>query len=410
MNVSRIRPVVSPHFRRDLAAQSLPSVASAVLARRPDVPMACLRPAVVAAEARRFVRAFPGRVLYAVKCNPDEAVLKALAAGGIRHFDAASLAEVRLVRRLFPDVGIHFMHPFKARSAIRESYAELGVRDFVIDTPEELTKIVEETDGATDLGLVVRLALDKGEARLDLSGKFGASPAEAVVLLRLAAERSGRLGLSFHVGSQCCDPAAWERALTVAGEVIDQSGVTLAVLDVGGGFPVAYPDQVPPPLGAFMAAIRRGVTRLGLPADCRLWCEPGRALVASGQSVVVRVVGRRGNALYLNDGVYGSLSDAGALGFRYPCRLIRDTGPSEAPLVGFSLFGPTCDSLDRMDGPFLLPADIMEGDWIEIGQLGAYGTCLRTGFNGFDEIIRVDVDESPLLQTSGYTAAAARAA
>ena len=211
-------------------------------------------------------------------------------------------------------------------------------------------------------------------------------------------------GVSFHVGSQCLDPLAWRDALALAGEVIRDAGVAIDIVDVGGGFPVAYPDVEPPPLGAFLAEIEAGFERLGLP-DARLWAEPGRALVAGGASVVVQVQQRRGDALYINDGVYGSLADAGALGFRYPVRLIRPDGAApSAQLVGFSFFGPTCDSADAMRGPFLLPADVAEGDWIEIGQLGAYGGCLRTAFNGFDRARLVEVRDGPLL-TAGTQAA-----
>ena len=358
--------------------------------------MLCLRPARARAEAARFVAAFPGHVLYAVKCNPDEAVLRALAEGGIHHFDAASIAEVRLVRRLFPAARIHFMHPIKARSAIREAYADHGVRDFVLDSHDELVKIVEETGDASDLCLIVRLGLDKGEARLDLSGKFGAGAPLAAELLRDCASRAATVGLSFHVGSQCCDPAAWERALHRADQVVRASGVRLDVLDVGGGFPVAYPDMRPLPLEAFLAAIARGVAAMDLPTGCVLWCEPGRALVAGCQSLVVQVQGRRDAMLFINDGVYGTLSDAGALGFRYPCRLIKAAGGSHGALRPFGFFGPTCDSLDRMEGPFRLPDDVAEGDWIEIGQMGAYGACLRTGFNGFDDVLRVEVGDSAM--------------
>lgn len=373
------------------------SVEAAVRIHRPEIPMLCLRPQVATAEALHFVESFPGDVLYAVKCNPDETLLRALAAGGIRHFDAASIGEVRLVRRLFPWAHIHFMHPVKARSAIRESYAEHGVRTFVLDRDEELTKIVEETGGARDLRLIVRLALGKGNARLDLSGKFGASPEVAVRLLRAAAASGAKVGLSFHVGSQCCDPSAWERAQAQADLVIREAGVPLDVLDVGGGFPVLYPDMQPPPLGEFVAAIRRALARMAVPAGCTLWCEPGRALVAASESLVVQVLAQRGDALYINDGVYGSLSDAGALlHFRYPCHLIPQKPRPPLSLRAFSLFGPTCDSLDRMQGPFMLPADVAEGDWIEIGQLGAYGACLRTAFNGFDDLLRVQVADEPL--------------
>jgi ornithine decarboxylase len=366
-----------------------------VAADRPDEPVHCLRPAVLAETARDFVQGFPGDVMYAVKCNPDPAVLRALHEGGVRHFDCASLPEIRLVRSMFLDAVIHFMHPVKARRAIREAWERHGVRDFVLDSAEELAKIREEvaaTGVAGTLGLVVRLALPKGAAKLDLSGKFGADFGSAVELLRAARAGAGMLGVSFHVGSQCLDPLAWRGALERTGRVIREAGVAVDVIDVGGGFPVAYPDQEPPPMGAFFAEIEAGVERLEMPG-VRLWAEPGRALVASGASVVVQVQARRGEALYVNDGVYGSLADAGTLGFRYPVRLIRPDGEASGETVGFSLFGPTCDSADVMRGPFWLPADVAEGDWIEIGQLGAYGACLRTAFNGFDRARIVEVED-----------------
>ena len=409
MSHMRFRQTVAP-IRRSSESRissrhrALPTVAEVVLAERPSVPLHCLRPEVAREAARRFIDGFPGQVLYAVKCNPEPALLRALWAGGVRHFDCASAGEVRLVRHLLPEARIHFMHPVKSRAAIREAWEWHGVADFVLDSAAELSKILDETSGATgDLGLVVRLALPKGGAVYDLSGKFGAERDEAVRLLRLCRTVAARVGLCFHVGSQCLDPSAWDRALDLAGQVIAEAGVTPDVLDIGGGFPVSYPDVTPPPLDDFMAAIRRGVERLNLPAWTELWCEPGRALVAPAASVVVRVEARRGDALYINDGIYGSLSDAGVPAFRFPCRLIRANGAQPSgPVVPFSLFGPTCDSADRMKGPFLLPADAREGDWIEIGQLGAYGACLRTAFNGFDQAAMVEVRDRPLLETPGY--------
>ena len=369
----------------------------------PDVPLLCLRPEELHKKARAFVENFPGDVLYAVKCNPDLSVLKHLGEGGIRHFDAASMAEIRQVRSVFPDAVIHFMHPIKARSAIRSAYFEHGVRDFVLDSFAELHKILAETKNAIDLVLVVRLAMPKGQAVYDLSGKFGAAPGDAAALLAACSQVAAKAGLSFHVGSQCIDPSAYERALDLAGQVIAQSGVALDVLDVGGGFPVAYADVQPPPLAHFFAAISRGVAKLGLPAQCRLWCEPGRALVAESQSVVVQVQAKKGGALYINDGVYGTLSDAGAaVGLRFPVRVIAQNNVRRnGRLRAFEFFGPTCDSADRMRGPFLLPSDIQVGDWIEIGQVGAYGRVLSTAFNGFDEIIRATVDDRPPVEEVG---------
>ncbi len=404
MSLLRTRTALAALRRDPVAAPCvLPSVDDLIAVERPSDPVHCLRPATVAAAARGFVAAFPGTVLYAVKCNPDPGVLRALWSGGVRHFDCASAAEVSLVRAIFPDAGIHFMHPVKSRDAIAQAYARDGVRDFVFDSADELAKIMDETldetGQACDLGLVVRLALPKGPAVYDLSGKFGALPEEAVALLRAARPRAARLGLSFHVGSQCLDPLAWRQAMHLAGRVIAAAGVAIEVIDVGGGFPVAYPDVEPPPLGAIIAEIEAGFDALDLAEGTELWAEPGRALVAGGVSVVAQVQARRGAALFLNDGVYGSLSDAGVPGFRFPVRLVRPDAPAPSVhLRPFTFFGPTCDSADAMAGPFFLPEDVAEGDWIEIGQLGAYGACLRTAFNGFDRARIAEVRDRPMLE------------
>lgn len=399
---TRLKTAVSPLRRRFAPVEApRPRVDAVVAAERPSEPLYCLRPAVITAAAQRFVQGFPGDVLYAVKCNPEPAVLRAAWAGGVRHFDCASPAEVSLVRSVLPEAAIHYMHPVKSRAAIREAYARHGVRDFVLDSFDELAKIRAETDDARDLGLIVRLALPKGTAAYDLSGKFGASVEDAAALLRAARPLARRLGIAFHVGSQCLEPLAYRCALERAGEAIRQAGVAVDIVDVGGGFPVSYPDMTPPALGAYFAEIEAGFAALGLP-NARLWAEPGRAIVGAGASVVVRVELRRGNALYVNDGVYGSLSDAGTPGFRFPVRLIRPgAAESDAAAASFELWGPTCDSADRMKGPFVLPDDIREGDFVEIGQLGAYGACLRTAFNGFDRARLVEVSDGPLLATPG---------
>jgi ornithine decarboxylase len=410
---ARPRAAVSP-LRREVSDYPVrrPTVDQVIAAARPEEPVHCLRPGLIAETARDFVDAFPGDVLYAVKCNPDPAVLRALHDGGVRHFDCASLPEIRLVRDMFPDAAIHFMHPVKARGAIREAWERHGVRDFVLDSAEELTKIRNEvavTGVSGALGLIVRIALPRGGAKLDLSGKFGAEADVAADLLRAARGCAKTLGVSFHVGSQCLDPLAWRDALDLAGQVIRAADVAIDVVDVGGGFPVAYPDQEPPAMGAFFAEIEEGFDRLGQPG-ARLWAEPGRALVAAGASVVVQVQARRGEMLYVNDGVYGSLSDAGVLGFRYPVRMVRPEGVAAQQMEAFSLFGPTCDSADVMRGPFVLPADIAEGDWIEIGQLGAYGACLRTAFNGFDRAKIVEVADKPMAGSPDFGAESLRIA
>jgi ornithine decarboxylase len=386
----------------------LPSIDAVVAEVRPTDPLLCLRPAVIAGAARRFAGHFPGDVLYAVKCNPEPRVLRAVWAGGVGHFDCASLAEVALVRKLLPVAEVHFMHPVKSRPGIREAFHTHGVTDFAFDSADELAKILQETvpiglvGDPPVLGLFVRLALPAGAAVYDLSGKFGAPAEEAVELLRAARPHAARLGLAFHVGSQCLEPDAYRRAITQAGEAIARCGVPVDIVDIGGGFPVSYPGMTPPPLGDYIASIEKGAA--ALPDNVRLWAEPGRALVAAGGSVVAQVQLRRGDVLFVNDGVYGNLSDAGALGFRFPARRIRlgEVDGAETRLTDFAFFGPTCDTADRMRGPFRLPADMREGDWIEFGQLGAYSACLRTGFNGFGRSDLVEVADPPLLATPGY--------
>lgn len=389
MTVCRLPSAALP-LRRVGSSDRRPSVDEIVAVERPDLPLYCLRPGVIADTARRFTAAFSGAVMYAVKCNPEPIVLRALAAGGIHRFDVASPGEIALLRRLLPEAELHYMHPVKSRSAIAEAYGRYGVRSFALDSLDELAKIDDQTGGADDLTLIVRLAVPKGRAVCDLSGKFGASPSEAVTLLRAVRARAVRLGVSFHVGSQCVEPEAYDAALALVGGVVAAAGVGVEVVDVGGGFPVDYPGSAVPPLDAFLDAIAAGQRHL--PAGVELWAEPGRALVAAGGSLVVRVELRRDSALYLTDGAYGGLHDAGPpLAMCFPTRLIRPGGTISGRLAPFRLFGPTCDSADVMPGPFLLPDDVREGDWIEIGQMGAYGSSLRTAFNGFGEALVAEV-------------------
>jgi len=355
---------------------------------RPDVPVTCIYPEKLRENAERFLSVFPGQVLYAVKSNPDPRVMRYLYGAGIRHFDVASAEEVTTTRSLFPKARLSFMHPVKSRSAIATAY-RLGVRDYALDSASELLKIVEETGSARDLNLFVRVALPKGNAAYDLSGKFGAHEEDAVTLLQAARRVAARVGLCFHVGSQCMEPAAYATAIERVRALVDRAGVVVDILDVGGGFPVSYPGLEPPAFGLYMDAIQNAAQHL-FPA-IELWCEPGRALAGSGGSVIVKVELRRGHTLYINDGTYGSLFDAGSFGWRYPVRAIRPDSALAGALEPFSFFGPTCDTVDYMKGPFMLPADIAEGDWIEIGQLGAYGAAMRTRFNGFysDETVAI---------------------
>jgi ornithine decarboxylase len=383
------------------------STLDAVRRLRPEEPMAICRPHRVRAAARWFLENFAGDVLYAVKANPSPWVLDALWAAGVTKFDVASEVECALVRGRFPTATLAFMHPVKSRRAIRRAYFDHGCRIFALDTQDELRKILEETDGVRDLTLVVRLAVSNADATLPLAAKFGVSGAEAVDLIRTArAATEEDLGLSFHVGSQCMKPSAYRQALAQARALIVEAGVTVDVIDVGGGFPSIYPGMTPPPMLDFTAEIERAFEAMPVTMNCQLWAEPGRALVAEAGSIVVRVDLRKGDALYVNDGAYGNLFDATHVKWPFPVRHMRpDAGESRAPLSSFRLYGPTCDSIDVCEGPFHLPADVREGDFIEIGMLGAYGVAMATRFNGFGRTVDVVADDAPWESPFGAEAA-----
>lgn len=389
------------------ALRSAPRYLSAdqfVAENRPSNPVHLMRPHVLRGAAQWFIRHFPGTVMYAVKANPTPYVIKGLWAAGIRHFDVASLAEVELVSGLFPKARLHFMHPVKSREAIRKSYFNHGVRDFVVDSAAELFKLVEETRGARDLGVIVRLAVSNGHAFHSLSGKFGADTALAAELLTQARKVAQRLGIAFHVGQQTMDASAYASAMAKAGEVIRLAKVNPDIIDVGGGFPVSFPGLVPPDMMGYMRTIRESFEALKLPKKTKLWCEPGRALVQESGSLIVKVELRKDNRLYINDGFYGALFDAGISRLTFPMRVIRPEGPTpSARTQRFYLYGPTCDSLDVLKTPIALPQDVEEGDWIEISHTGGYGVALQTRFNGFgaDET-PVEVRDMPALATPGF--------
>ncbi len=382
-----------------------PSALALVLASQPDLPVHCVRPQAATKAADFFVRNFPGDVLYAVKANPHPVILQAVYDAGVRSFDVASLPEIELVAGLFPDARLAFMHPVKSRRAIRRAYFDFGVRIFSLDSVEELDKIVAETGGARDLHLVVRLAVSSDYAQHKLNGKFGASGYEAVELLRATRSVADELGVSFHVGSQCMRPEAYRAAMEVVSDLIRQAQITIDIVDVGGGFPAAYPGLTPPPLETYIDEIEAAFESMPVLENADLWCEPGRALCAEAGSHIAKVELRKGDALYLNEGAYGALFDAAHDGLVYPTRLLRTEGGARRPLKAFRLYGPTCDSIDTLKGPFFLPADISEGDYIEFGLTGAYGSALATQFNGFGEYLEVVVADAPLTSMYGGEAA-----
>ena len=364
---------------------------------KPDYPVYCIRPESIKTSVDFFKKSFPGSILYAVKTNPDEKILKNIISNKIDSFDVASINEIKLIKRLKPDAKLYFMHTVKTRENIEEAYFKLGVRDFALDTKDELQKILEATKQAKDINLYVRIAISNEHAEIDLSRKFGALPSEALGLVRLCKEHAKKLGISFHVGSQCMHKISFSKAITEVGNIIKKTKIIPDIINVGGGFPSIYPDLRPEPLINYIEEIKLSLQKLRLPIMPELICEPGRAIVAESGSTIVKVILRKKQKLYINDGTYGTLFDAGVPNFVFPSKMISSGRVQSKKLTAFSFFGPTCDSLDYMKGPFLLPNNIKEGDYIELGQLGAYGLTFRTQFNGFYSNQIVELNDKPIM-------------
>ena len=379
--------------------QKFKSVEELVNQLRPDKPVYCIRKNSVLSASNYFQKKFPGKILYAVKTNPHEEVIKTLIKSGIDQFDVASIEEIKAVRKFTKSAKCSYMHTVKSRESISEAYFKYGIKSFALDTKEELIKIIESTSNAKDLELFVRVAVSNEHAEIDLSKKFGALNSEAAGLLRLVKQQSKKIGLSFHVGSQCMHPISYAKGITEIGNIIKKTKIIPDYINVGGGFPTIYPDLMPQSLDSYFEEIKRSLENLKIENLPEIICEPGRALVAESGSTIVRVNLRKKQKLYINDGTYGTLFDAGTPNIVFPSKMIKDSSNKiiSKKLTAFDFYGPTCDSMDYMKGPFLLPNNIKENDYIELGQLGSYGLTFRTQFNGFysDEIY--EVEDKPIM-------------
>ena len=377
--------------------QKFSNVNELVNTLQPENPVYCIRPNSVKKSVEFFKNNFPGKVLYAVKTNPDEKIIKIIIGSGIQNFDVASINEVKLIRKIDSKAKVYFMHTVKSRESIKEAYSQYNVKDFALDTKDELLKILEATNNAKDLNLYVRVSISNEHAEIDLSRKFGASPSETLGLLRLCKEHGKKVGLSFHVGSQCMHKISFSKGIAEIGKIIKKTKIIPDIINVGGGFPAIYPDLTPEPLENYLQEIKEALKNLKLEKMPEVFCEPGRAIVAESGSTIVKVLLKKKQKLYINDGTYGSLFDAGVPNFVLPAKMITNGRVVSKKLTAFNFYGPTCDSLDYMKGPFLLPNNIKEGDYIELGQLGAYGTTFRTKFNGFYSDTIYQVDDKPIL-------------
>jgi ornithine decarboxylase len=379
--------------------QKFKSVEELVNQLKPDKPVYCIRKKSILSASHIFQNKFPGNILYAVKTNPHSKVIKTLIESGIDQFDVASIEEIKAVRKLSKNARCFYMHTIKSKESITEAYFKYGIKTFALDTKDELIKIIESTSGARDLELFVRVSVSNEHAEIDLSKKFGALNSEASGLLRLAKQYSKKIGLSFHVGSQCMHPISYAKGITEIGSIIKKTKIVPDYINVGGGFPTIYPDLIPQSLDSYFDEIKKGLKNLKLDILPEIICEPGRALVAESGSTIVRVNLRKKQKLYINEGTYGTLFDAGTPNIVFPSKMIKDSSNKiiSKKITAFDFYGPTCDSMDYMKGPFLLPNNIKENDYIELGQLGAYGLTFRTQFNGFysDEIY--EVEDAPIM-------------
>ncbi len=357
---------------------------------KPVDPVYVIFPDKFRVAARRFIDAFPGDTLYAVKANPAPHVLDQVYASGIRHFDTASLREIELVRGRYPDAQCHFMAPVRAPGAARVAFEQHNVRDFVVDCDFELDKLLPETKGGKSLRIFVRIATPLGGAVLELSSKFGTTPDDAARLLKRVAEAGATPALTFHVGSQCLSPFSYAQAIEMARRTSLIAGVEIAALDIGGGFPGPYSGNDVPPYHWYFDTIREALATLPEGKKISVLCEPGRALIAEGLSLITQVILRKGDKLYINDGIYGSFDELTLPGWTadYHLRVFALDGKGRALTQpagqsAFRVYGPTCDTLDVLPRPLMLPETIGPGDFIVFDSIGAYSVAVRTDFNGF---------------------------
>ena len=379
--------------------QKFKSVEELINQLKPEKPVYCIRKNSIESAVKFFVNNFVGSVLYAVKTNPHPEVIKTVIDSGIEQFDVASIEEIKSIRNFSKTAKCSYMHTVKSRESIKEAYFNYGVKTFSLDTKDELIKIIESTNNAKDLELFVRVAVSNEHAEIDLSKKFGALTSEAIGLTRLAKQHAKKIGLSFHVGSQCMHPISYHKGILEIGSIIKKTKIIPDYINVGGGFPTIYPDLIPQSLDNYLREIKKSLEVLNLDNKTQIICEPGRALVAESGSTIVRVNLRKKQKLYINEGTYGTLFDAGNPNIVFPSKMIKESSNKiiSKKLTAFDFYGPTCDSMDYMKGPFLLPNNIKENDYIELGQLGAYGLTFRTQFNGYYSNEIYEVEDKPIM-------------
>ncbi|MTH76666.1 type III PLP-dependent enzyme [Paracoccus aestuariivivens] len=357
----------------------------------PENPVMVLDRSRLRATAQRFLQGFPGLVTYAVKSNPHPAIIRTLVSAGVQGFDVASPFEIDLISRLAPKAARHYHNPVRSRSEIAHA-VEAGIKSWSVDSRSELQKIFERVP-VENCEISARFKLPVLGAAYDFGSKFGASPELTAELLREIAGRGYIPSLNFHPGTQCVDPHAWESYIATAAEICRMAGVKARRLNVGGGFPSHRIGGIEPDLTKIFDAIETA-TATAFGADRpELVCEPGRGICADAHALVTRIKAVRDDThVFLNDGVYGGLTELPQIGNLDRLQVLTPEGVRRggAP-VPRVIFGPTCDSLDRLPGEVNLPADVQEGDYVIFHGAGAYSTVTNTRFNGFGQMTYLSV-------------------
>lgn len=362
------------------------SPAEIIRTKRPENPVMVFAPTVLQATARRFIQGFPGLVTYAVKSNPDEMVIQNLIAAGVKGFDVASPHEIDLIGRLAPGAARHYHNPVRSAAEIAHAVAA-GITAWSVDSQSELDKLLAAVP-AKGCEISPRFKLPVTGAAYDFGAKFGATPDRAAELLARVAQAGFIPSLTFHPGTQCTDPHAWEAYIRTAAEIGRMAGVRIARLNVGGGFPSHRVSAITPELEAIFTLIGQVTAEAFGDAAPQLVCEPGRGLVADSFALITRVKAvRDDNHVFLNDGVYGGLMELPMIGNIDRIQVLSPEGlPRSEEIVPRIVFGPTCDSVDRLPGELALPADLVEGDYVLFHGAGAYSNATNTRFNGFGEM------------------------
>jgi ornithine decarboxylase len=373
-----------------------PNTSALIAHEEPDYPSFLFSSKELHRSVKVFKKGFDGLLTYAVKCNPSPHILRQLHDEGVKAYDVASNTEMALVREHCPGAVLHYNNPIKNKREIQRAYEEFGVRSFTIDHPQQLDQLAAIVTPSADVEVTTRFKAGKALKSYDFGIKFGVMEQSAGEIVTLVKEMGFTPSLCFHVGSQCEDAYAFERHIAAAARIAEESKIELKRLNIGGGYPAPYPTSTAPPMDHYFETIAIAVKDNFGNSPPELICEPGRALVTSSTSLLLRVKHQRGGqSVYLNDGAYGSLMEVKFMHFTPPVQVWR--GPrhhdNNGEFSDFTVWGPTCDSYDVLPQIFTLPSDIDEDDWVEFGLMGAYTQASLTPFNGFDRRDQYLVEE-----------------